>query len=136
MCKVWINIYFRLRNGPQVVNRFPEVCFFTEKISILIHGKFRVGRGFCYGAKLHPVNTAAQVNVGNTPPEEIASMYDLGMAEIYAALAYYYDHREEIDAIIDDNQRRADAIPADPRAAEVAARAAQREREDREKNSE
>ena len=29
--------------------------------------------------------------------DEIAAEYDLSLAEIYAALAYYYDHREEID---------------------------------------
>jgi uncharacterized protein (DUF433 family) len=27
----------------------------------------------------------------------IAAQYSLGLAEIYAALAYYFDHREEID---------------------------------------
>jgi len=53
------------------------------------------------------------------------------MAEIYAALAYYYDHREEIEAIIAENQRLGDAIPADPRAAEIEARATKREREAR-----
>lgn len=29
--------------------------------------------------------------------DEIANEYDLSLAEIYAALTYYYDHREEID---------------------------------------
>ena len=29
--------------------------------------------------------------------DEIASEYGLSLAEVYAALAYYYDHREEID---------------------------------------
>ena len=28
---------------------------------------------------------------------EIASDYNLTLAEVYAALAYYYDHQEEID---------------------------------------
>jgi len=67
----------------------------------------------------------------DTPPEEIARIYNLSMAEIYAALAYYYDHREEIEAIIAENQRLGDAIPADPRAAEIEARATKREREAR-----
>jgi len=30
--------------------------------------------------------------------DEIASDYDLAIADVYAALAYYFDHREEIDA--------------------------------------
>lgn len=29
--------------------------------------------------------------------DEIANEYDLSLAEVYAALTYYYDHREEID---------------------------------------
>ena len=29
--------------------------------------------------------------------EDIASEYDLFSAAVYAAIAYYYDHREEID---------------------------------------
>ena len=29
--------------------------------------------------------------------DEIASEYDLTLADVYAALAYYYDHRAEID---------------------------------------
>lgn len=32
--------------------------------------------------------------------DEIATEYDLSLADVYAALAYYYDHREEIDRSI------------------------------------
>lgn len=32
--------------------------------------------------------------------DEIATDYGLTLADVYAALAYYYDHREEIDASI------------------------------------
>lgn len=31
-------------------------------------------------------------------PEQIADDYDLTRAEVYAGLAYYYDHQDEIDA--------------------------------------
>lgn len=44
--------------------------------------------------------------------DEIASAHDLGLADIYAALAYYYDHRAEIDeelrsddALVDELRR-------------------------------
>jgi len=37
--------------------------------------------------------------------DEIASEYDLELADIYAALAYYFAHREEIDASV--RERRA-----------------------------
>ncbi|MBW4550425.1 MAG: DUF433 domain-containing protein [Aphanocapsa sp. GSE-SYN-MK-11-07L] len=30
-------------------------------------------------------------------PEEIASTYDLPLAAVYAAISFYYDHRDEID---------------------------------------
>lgn len=36
--------------------------------------------------------------------DEITTAYGLSLADVYAALAYYYDHREEIDQAI-----RADA---------------------------
>ncbi|CAA9456076.1 MAG: hypothetical protein AVDCRST_MAG02-1527 [uncultured Rubrobacteraceae bacterium] len=29
--------------------------------------------------------------------DEITSEYDLSLAEVYAALAYYFDHRDEVD---------------------------------------
>jgi len=33
-------------------------------------------------------------------PDEIATEYGLELGEVYAALAYYHDHRAEIDASI------------------------------------
>src|SRR5687767_13139239 len=32
--------------------------------------------------------------------DEIAAEYDVSLADVYAALAYYYDHREELDRTI------------------------------------
>lgn len=32
--------------------------------------------------------------------DEIATEYGLSLADVYAALAYYYDHREEMDQAI------------------------------------
>jgi uncharacterized protein (DUF433 family) len=36
--------------------------------------------------------------------DEIATEYNLTLADIYAALAYYYDHHAEIDAAIEDDE--------------------------------
>src|SRR5688500_6260554 len=33
--------------------------------------------------------------------DEIATEYDLTLADVYAALAYYFDHREEMDRHIE-----------------------------------
>ena len=42
--------------------------------------------------------------------DEIATEYDLTLADVYAALAYYYDHRAEIDAAIKDSQAFVEAL--------------------------
>lgn len=36
--------------------------------------------------------------------DEIAAEYDLTLADVYAALAYYYDHRSEIDHNIEESK--------------------------------
>lgn len=36
--------------------------------------------------------------------DEIATKYGLSLADIYAALAYYYDHREEIDRSVQEDE--------------------------------
>ena len=36
--------------------------------------------------------------------DEIATEYDLTLADVYAALAYYFDHREEIDQSIKEGE--------------------------------
>lgn len=36
--------------------------------------------------------------------DEIATEYDLSLADVYAAMAYYFDHREVIDRDIEESQ--------------------------------
>lgn len=36
--------------------------------------------------------------------DEISAEYDLSLAEIHAALRYYFDHQEEIDGAIRDDE--------------------------------
>jgi uncharacterized protein (DUF433 family) len=40
---------------------------------------------------------AAVVFGGDTPDEFVESYPHLNLAQVYDALSYYYDHREEID---------------------------------------
>ena len=42
--------------------------------------------------------------------DEIASEYDLNLADIYAALAYYFDHRVEIEHSIEEGNDFAEAL--------------------------
>ena len=44
--------------------------------------------------------------------DEIAAEYDLTLADVYAALAYYFDHREDIDRRMDEDQAFAQALRA------------------------
>lgn len=36
--------------------------------------------------------------------DEIASAYDLTLGDVYAALAYYHDHRPTIDAVMREDE--------------------------------
>ncbi|NJL57102.1 DUF433 domain-containing protein [bacterium] len=38
-------------------------------------------------------------------PDQIATDYDLSLAQVYAALSYYYAHKAEMDALIQDRSR-------------------------------
>lgn len=42
--------------------------------------------------------------------DEIATDYDLTLADVYAALAYYFDHRDEIDESIREGEAFAAAL--------------------------
>ncbi len=42
--------------------------------------------------------------------EEIAGSYDLPLAAVYAAMAYYYDHKEEIDQSLNEEEALAQAF--------------------------
>lgn len=42
--------------------------------------------------------------------EEIAGTYDLPLAAVYEAMAYYYDHKEEVDHNLDEEEGLAEAF--------------------------
>ena len=42
--------------------------------------------------------------------DEIATEHQLSLADVYAALAYYYDHRTEIDEAIRDSEEFVEAL--------------------------
>ncbi len=43
-------------------------------------------------------------------PDEIALEHDVTLADVHAALAYYFDHREEIDRSIEEDRAFAAAL--------------------------
>ena len=40
---------------------------------------------------------------GERDPDKIASIFEIPVGEIYAALAYYHEHKEEIDTHIQED---------------------------------
>ena len=42
--------------------------------------------------------------------DEIATEYDLTLTDVYAALAYYFDHRVEIDRSIEESNAFVEAL--------------------------
>jgi uncharacterized protein (DUF433 family) len=71
------------------------------------HEHIRVVPGHC-GGKAHVAGHRIKVQhiaawherLGRSPDEIVAEHSGLTLADVYAALAYYYDHRDEIDADI------------------------------------
>jgi len=57
-------------------------------------GKLRI-RGAGTAVKV----IAEMHNLGETT-EQLAYEYDLSLAQVHAALSYYYDHKADIDAVI------------------------------------
>lgn len=45
--------------------------------------------------------------------DEVASEYDLALGDVHAALAYYYDHRQEIEQEIEADRDFAEAFEAE-----------------------
>jgi uncharacterized protein (DUF433 family) len=42
--------------------------------------------------------------------EEIAGTFDLPLAAVYSAMAYYYDHKDDIDQSLDEEESLAEAF--------------------------
>ena len=42
--------------------------------------------------------------------DEIAAEYSLTLADVYAALTYYFDHREEIDRALEEGRAFAESL--------------------------
>lgn len=50
-----------------------------------------------------------QVEERGLAPQTVADRYDLDLADVYQALAYYHDHPEEMSAVTADRERTIDA---------------------------
>lgn len=50
--------------------------------------------------------------MGMSPDEIVTSHPTITLAQVYAALAYYYDHKDEIDADVEEGRRFAEELKA------------------------
>jgi len=57
------------------------------------------GKAHIIGHRIKVQHVAAwHERLGKSPDEIVAEHPDLTLADVYAALSYYYDHREQIDS--------------------------------------
>ncbi len=67
---------------------------------ITTNPQVRNGRPCIAGTSLEVAVVAIAKIVHGQSPEEIAADYNLSLPQVYAALAYYYEHKDEMDAMI------------------------------------
>jgi uncharacterized protein (DUF433 family) len=61
------------------------------------------------GRRIGVHHVAQRVIDAGEQPEQVATEYEIDMADVYRALAYYYDHSDEMQRI----QRQRSEIPDD-----------------------
>ena len=70
----------------------------------------RGGRPCIIGTDLRVLDLVISKIFGERTPDELAQDYDLSMAEVHTALAYYYCNKDEIDSDIRDDFKRSDEL--------------------------
>ncbi len=73
-----------------------------EKIELIYRDpEVRRGRPCVVGTGLRVMDIVLQQQYGDSSePKKIAEAFQISLAEVHAALAYYYSHQEEIDGDI------------------------------------
>ncbi len=84
----------------------------TQVQSIEITHEIAGGKPRIAGHRITVQNVAIWHEWMGRTADEIATEYDLTLADVYAALAYYYAHQEEIDRSIRESERFAEALRA------------------------
>lgn len=74
--------------------------------AIVSNPKIRSGRPIIVGTTLRVQDVVAAHRFRGYPPEEIAHQYPtITLAQVYAALAYYYEHQAAIDRQMDEDEQ-------------------------------
>lgn len=72
---------------------------------IVSNPKIRGGRPIIAGTTLRVQDVAAHHIYRKYTPEELAYQLQISLAQVHAALAYYYGHKDEIDQQIEEDDR-------------------------------
>ena len=82
-----------------------------ESINLIYRNpEVRGGRPCIVGTGLRVMDLVMAMRFHNRSPEQMAADYQVRLAEVHAALAYYFDNQEEIDADIHEDIRRSDEL--------------------------
>jgi uncharacterized protein (DUF433 family) len=77
---------------------------------IAINPKVRNSRPYIVGTTVTVADVAIVKIYHGQDADGIAAWYDLSLPQVYAALAYYYDHKAEMDDQIHGQIRRAQEL--------------------------
>ncbi len=67
--------------------------------------KIRGGRPCIVGTGLRVIDIIMAMQYGKRSPQQMAEDYQISLTQVQAALAYYHEHREEIDEDIREDIR-------------------------------
>lgn len=76
--------------------------------SIVKDPDVRGGRPIVHGTTIRVSDLVSYHLFDGLTAEELALQFRLELADVHAALSYYYSHRQEIDSEIDANAREAE----------------------------
>ncbi|MCC6591245.1 MAG: DUF433 domain-containing protein [Bryobacterales bacterium] len=77
--------------------------------------EIRGGRPCIAGTGVSVRRIAVWHNMGYTPEEIVSNFGHLSLAQVHAALAYYYVNKAEIDADVEAEEREYDTLAAQHR---------------------
>lgn len=71
--------------------------------TIISAPEIRSGEPIIAGSQVRVVDIVASHLYRGHNPDELATQFDLNLGQVYAALAYYYQHKAELDARLQTN---------------------------------
>jgi uncharacterized protein (DUF433 family) len=77
---------------------------------IAVNPQVRRGRPFIIGTSVTVADVAMAKNYHNQDADGIADWYGLTLPQVYGALAYYYDHKAELDQTIRARIKQAESL--------------------------